>query len=166
MLIGFGLDVPYTSGTTKKIASAVADNSGTCSAPVAVEQMLADLGYFKGKVDGIFGSDTLAAVKAFEKDSGLPATNGYPKKATCQRLMDAWMVAQSGGGQPQVMPEVAVTGSVLPAPAASKPMPVKQATLADTLWHDRTSVERGAIIAGGFFIVGTISMLIAKRQRT
>ena len=36
-----------------------------------VQQRLADLGYYKGKVDGIWGSKTLAAVKSFQKAKGL-----------------------------------------------------------------------------------------------
>ena len=35
------------------------------------QQKLKDLGYYKGNVDGIFGSQTLAAVKAFQKAKGL-----------------------------------------------------------------------------------------------
>ena len=36
-----------------------------------VQQRLADLGYYTGKVDGIWGSKTLAAVKSFQKAKGL-----------------------------------------------------------------------------------------------
>ena len=36
-----------------------------------VQQRLADLGYYKGKVDGIWGPKTLSAVKSFQKAKGL-----------------------------------------------------------------------------------------------
>jgi N-acetylmuramoyl-L-alanine amidase len=36
-----------------------------------VQQRLADLGYYAGKVDGIFGPKTRAAVKSFQKKKGL-----------------------------------------------------------------------------------------------
>ncbi len=36
-----------------------------------VQQRLLDLGYYKGKVDGVWGPKTLAAVKSFQKAKGL-----------------------------------------------------------------------------------------------
>ena len=40
---------------------------------VAIQEMLKDLGYNTGKVDGKYGSNTEAAIKKFQKDNGLKA---------------------------------------------------------------------------------------------
>lgn len=51
----------------------------------AVQTALKDLGYFKDKVDGIFGPKTKAAVIAFQKDYGLTA-DGIAGKNTLKAL--------------------------------------------------------------------------------
>lgn len=38
-----------------------------------IQTVLASKGYYKGSIDGIFGSGTLNAVKSFQKDNGLSA---------------------------------------------------------------------------------------------
>lgn len=38
-----------------------------------VQKLLADGGFYAGLLDGVFGSGTLSAVKAFQKSAGLPA---------------------------------------------------------------------------------------------
>lgn len=38
-----------------------------------VQKLLADAGFYAGLLDGVFGSGTLSAVKAFQKSAGLPA---------------------------------------------------------------------------------------------
>lgn len=43
----------------------------TTSENKQVQQKLKDLGYYKGAVDGIFGSQTIQAVKNFQRDYGL-----------------------------------------------------------------------------------------------
>jgi peptidoglycan hydrolase-like protein with peptidoglycan-binding domain len=48
--------------------------SGSTGQPVRdFQQGLKDLGYDPGPVDGTFGADTEAAVKAFQRDWGIPA---------------------------------------------------------------------------------------------
>ena len=50
---------------------AVIKNGDKGDKVVAVQEMLEDLGYDVGKIDGKFGSKTQAAVKKFQKDNGL-----------------------------------------------------------------------------------------------
>lgn len=38
-----------------------------------IQQKLSDLGYYKGKVDGIYGTNTQSAVKSFQRNVGLTA---------------------------------------------------------------------------------------------
>jgi localization factor PodJL len=41
---------------------------------VEVQQELAQLGYYQGPIDGIVGPVTQAAIAAYQRDNGLPAT--------------------------------------------------------------------------------------------
>ena len=38
-----------------------------------IQQKLSDLGYYKGRVDGIYGTNTQSAVKSFQRNVGLTA---------------------------------------------------------------------------------------------
>ncbi len=50
-----------------------------------MQQLLAARGYDVGKVDGIIGEQTRAAVKDVQMKLGLPA-NSYPSRALLQKL--------------------------------------------------------------------------------
>lgn len=52
-----------------------------------LQQALADAGYYEGKVDGVYGPETVAAVEALQKANGLPQT-GTLDKATEKALRD------------------------------------------------------------------------------
>ena len=60
-----------------------------------VQQRLLDLGYYKGKVDGIWGKKTLAAVKSFQKAKGLVADGIVGAKTE-----KALGISLSGGSSP------------------------------------------------------------------
>ena len=45
----------------------------------AVQQDLTDAGYYTGKVDGVYGPATVAAVEALQKEHGLPVTGAMDK---------------------------------------------------------------------------------------
>lgn len=65
--------------------------AASVSAPVkdvtATQKALADLGYYMGKVDGVSGTATTAAVKAFQNDAGLTA-DGVAGPETRKTLED------------------------------------------------------------------------------
>ena len=68
------------------------------SAPAASPKLVADLqqalaarGLYEGKVDGIFGSRTRAAISAFEQAEGLPVT-GAPSATVLDRITTASLV--------------------------------------------------------------------------
>ncbi len=50
-----------------------------------LQQALQNIGYYKGKIDGIYGSGTTAAVKAFQKKHGL-SRDGIAGKVTIKTL--------------------------------------------------------------------------------
>jgi len=82
-------DVPYTrfgKSQTGHVTEAL-----NCGDPAAVQQMLNDLGFPVGAVDGSLGNKTFAALKAFAATKGVPYTPGsFPKGAICSALADAW----------------------------------------------------------------------------
>ena len=53
--------------------STVLRKGSTGAAVVALQQKLIILGYLTGYADGVFGNDTVSAVKAFQRDAGLAA---------------------------------------------------------------------------------------------
>jgi murein L,D-transpeptidase YcbB/YkuD len=66
-----------------------AEASATVSAyTAALQQSLTDAGYDPGQVDGVYGPQTVAAVQALQKASGLPET-GTMDKATTEALQAA-----------------------------------------------------------------------------
>ena len=64
----------------------------------ALQNSLADAGYYKGKVDGVYGPETVAAVEALQKAHRLPVT-GTVDKATDAALRDD--LAAKGGAAAQ-----------------------------------------------------------------
>ena len=66
-----------------------------------VQQILQNLGYSPGPIDGKVGNQTQEAVKAFQKDQGL-TTDGNPGKQTRAKLFLAYMDkhCRDGKGDP------------------------------------------------------------------
>lgn len=52
---------------------------------VALQLKLKEMGYFQGRADGLFGSMTEEAVKAYQADKGIPV-NGVASKELCTEL--------------------------------------------------------------------------------
>src|ERR687897_2069537 len=73
----------------------------------ALQQALADAGYYDATVDGIYGPKTVAAVQALQEANGLPQT-GTPDKATEKALRSE--LAAKGGAAAQE--ETASTAAV------------------------------------------------------
>ncbi len=63
----------------------VALYTATTSENKAIQQKLKNLGYYKGKIDGIIGTQSLKAIKKFQKDYGLKV-DGIVGKNTAKAL--------------------------------------------------------------------------------
>ncbi|HSF97491.1 MAG TPA: peptidoglycan-binding domain-containing protein [Ornithinibacter sp.] len=72
-----------------------------------LQQALADAGYYEGKVDGVYGPQTVAAVQALQKANGLPQT-GTLDKAT-ENALRSELTAKGGAAAQQ---ETASTAAV------------------------------------------------------
>ena len=90
-----------TDAQQAKAATAVESYTTT------LQQALADAGYYQGKVDGVYGPETVAAVEALQTANGLPQT-GTLDKATEKALRSE--LAAKGGAAAQE--ETASTAAV------------------------------------------------------
>jgi peptidoglycan hydrolase-like protein with peptidoglycan-binding domain len=68
---------------------------------VALQRDLADAGYYEGRVDGVYGPETVAAVEALQKANGLPET-GAMDKATEEALRAELQAAGGTAAQEEV----------------------------------------------------------------
>ena len=77
----------------------------------ALQQDLADAGYFDGKVDGVYGPETVDAVTALQKANGLPQT-GTMDKAT-EAALRAELEAAGGAAAQEAMASTAALQQTL-----------------------------------------------------
>ncbi len=84
-----------TDAQQEQAADAVRDYT------LALQQDLADAGYFKGEVDGVYGPETVEAVQALQKANGLPQT-GTVDKATEAALRSELEAAGGAAAQDEM----------------------------------------------------------------
>jgi murein L,D-transpeptidase YcbB/YkuD len=77
-----------TDEQSKEAAAAVRDYT------VAIQTSLKTAGYYEGKIDGVYGPETVNAVESLQEDAGLPVT-GLVDQATSEALDEA--VARESG---------------------------------------------------------------------
>ena len=77
----------------------------------ALQQDLADAGYFEGEVDGVYGPETVDAVAALQKANGLPQT-GTMDKAT-EAALRAELEAAGGAAAEEAMASTAALQQTL-----------------------------------------------------
>ena len=77
----------------------------------ALQQDLADAGYYQGAVDGIYGPETVAAVQALQEANGLPVT-GTVDRATAAALQ-AELVALGGAAAQESVASTAAVQQTL-----------------------------------------------------
>ena len=84
-----GLPVDGIAGPQTEAAINLALGNDTTGAVDMLQTALEGLCYYGGKVDGVFGSGTEAALIAFQKQAGIKADGRYGP-ATATALADAW----------------------------------------------------------------------------
>jgi len=80
-----------------------------------VQQLLNDLGYNVGTPDGVIGSRTRTAIRAFQADEGLPQS-GEPSRTLFDSLQTAWS-KRFGGQQQAAQPSLPSTSASTAATA-------------------------------------------------
>ncbi len=78
---------------------------------LALQQDLADAGYYEGKVDGVYGPETVAAVEALQEANGLPRT-GTMDKAT-EAALRSELEAAGGAAASEAMASTAALQQTL-----------------------------------------------------
>lgn len=152
---GFGLVDPGTVTT-----------GALCGSAKNTQQALKDLGYYSGPVDGIWGSGTVSAIKAFSTSHNL-GSKSWSDPTFCSALKAALALAaapppvdqQGGSGSPVVTPGPG--GTVILNPGASPPPPAPAP--APSFWDENKKV---ALIGGGAIaVVALIAWAITKGDK-
>ena len=81
---GYGYDDGSYYGGGAYGGGAYGDQSGDSSVAAAQER-LAQMGYYRGQIDGVFGPETQRALRAFQRDRGLDES-GYLTQETRNAL--------------------------------------------------------------------------------
>lgn len=117
----FAVTFNSISSTGEKVVNVAADNYNT-----RVQQKLKELGYYNGAIDGIIGTQTVTAIKNFQRDNGLtvdgivgPKTAellGIDSSSSSQSSNDVYLIAKcvyaEARGEPYVG-QVAVAAVIL-----------------------------------------------------
>ena len=94
-----------TDEQQKQAQSAVRDYT------VALQKSLAEAGYYKGEVDGVYGPATVDAVESLQKKHGLPVT-GTVDKAT-EEALRADLAAKGGAAAQEAVASTAAVQQTL-----------------------------------------------------
>jgi hypothetical protein len=184
----FGLSVPTPlPGQPNYAPNMTATGFNYCGSKYGMQQMLQDLGYYKGPIDGDVGSGTLGAMRAFSTASGVPIGSGGLSNAWCQALLDAWQskmqppaapapqpapTGNGGGGAPA--PNGQPSGNGQPAPNGNG-TPTTNGTSgksaidkAKDWWNGQSTGVKAAIGIGGVAVVGLIiyALVGGKKKAT
>ena len=67
-----------TAGTTSESDGSTSEpDAATTAAIIRLQEVMTDLGYYSGPVDGVYGTETTAGVKAMQEDLGVTADGIY-----------------------------------------------------------------------------------------
>ena len=126
-----------------------AEASATVSTyTAALQQSLTDAGYSPGPVDGIYGPQTVAAVQALQKASGLPET-GTVDKATAAALQAALEAKGAEAARASTAATAALQQTLTLAGYWDGPV--------DGLWTDELTAAVGALQTDlGVPVTGTV----------
>ena len=132
----------------------------------SVQKRLKELGYYTGSVDGTYGSGTVNAVKAFQKNNGLTA-DGIAGNATYKKLYSDKAVPAASAATPTPSPKPT------PTPTPKPTYNVPQGTLRSgdegedvkTVQHRLKELKYYAKSIDGKYGSGTISAVKAFQTR-
>lgn len=134
--------------------------SGDAGDDVAqLQEALASLGYFTGKVDGTFGTDTTAAVKAFQKANGL-TQDGAAGENTQKLLYGGKAKAATATAKPTATPKAKATAT--PAPTQAVTVLKKGSTGSDVKALQKKLIELGYLSGKADGVYGADTMAAVK----
>jgi branched-chain amino acid transport system substrate-binding protein len=103
----------YDAATDAALRAALgqyADLLGSSTA--GLQQLLTDLGFYSGPIDGVWSNELTAAMKALQRELGVPET-GVPDAATLQAAYERGLL--NGSTPPTTVPDTTVPATTLPA---------------------------------------------------
>lgn len=188
-LQGLGIDVPFTTdrgmpGLENVHPSASAQPS-PCGSPHGVQQMLKDLGYYAGPVDGNFTGPSNAALGDFASAAGVRLA-GHVTDELCQALITAWEPWLMTGQSPLSAASVRMRAQILRAPTgmstttaptfprmpgAFRPAPEGEPGIQPTApggtswWAQASGAKKAAVVGGAVLVVGGVAMAMRKKKR-
>lgn len=102
------------AATIAAIQAALGDNPLLTATIIEVQQLLTELGYYTGPIDGVFSEELSNAIKAFQTDLGVEPT-GILDAATLQAIYQAG-VSAGGGDQPPASTTTTTIGTATTIP--------------------------------------------------
>ena len=171
-MFGFGIDVPYVKNMTQVIGQPVASNDGKCGDSWAVQQMLAELGFYAGQVDGQIGPQSLKAIRTFAESVGLSTGGTSPKADVCQAIISAYTAKMAAAGPTApstTRPRYTISRVMRPRiivlqkqpDGSTVPVEVEAGPIArlGVWWDEQTTLTKVAVVGGGVAVVGGIAWL-------
>jgi peptidoglycan hydrolase-like protein with peptidoglycan-binding domain len=154
-----------------------------CGNPTVAQQMLYDLGYYAGPMDGDFGTNSLQAMSQFKREEGLGS--GYVTRSDCERLAKRWNEKMGSTPAPRELPSTE-TGILsaefrrlarqrVRAPVVDERDTTNGGMTYDTAaadagiverasewWGEQGTMTKAAIIGGGVAVVGGSLFLMSR----
>lgn len=100
-LLYFYVGIVYFVNENNKITETLSRYGSTGSEVIQIQQRLKNWGYYQGSIDGVYGSQTVAAVKYFQKANGLKI-DGIAGDATLSAMGITSGSSNSGTNQSNV----------------------------------------------------------------
>jgi branched-chain amino acid transport system substrate-binding protein len=115
----------FDAATEAALRSALGDYSDLFSAStLGIQQLLTDLGFYTGPLDGIWSAEVTTAVKALQTELGVPTT-GVIDAATIRAAYERGLIEGSATTTTTTVPETTVAPTTPPAtqpPATTPPV--------------------------------------------
>jgi peptidoglycan hydrolase-like protein with peptidoglycan-binding domain len=141
MYVGLGnIQVPTPiPGNMNRMATVRATGYNYCGDLRGLQQILAELGWYKGAVDNIFGPGTKRAAEAAAREYGVPFTKGGTiNNDFCQAVMDAWVALNA----PRPAPRKPAPPAPAPAPAPRRDSAPSSQPRSGTTPPQKTSTQK------------------------
>ncbi len=136
------------------------EGAGASVSVIRVQQLLDELGYDPGTIDGLFGSRTSSAIEAFERDQGMTVT-GEVSETLLARLEEAAPGAAATAGAPVDLDSETAILAVQSAlnRAGYGPVPID-----GDLSDDTRSAIRSFQLGYGLDVTGRIDQALVDRM--
>lgn len=150
-----------------------------CGSIRGLQQMLYDLGYYAGPVDGLYGRNTELAAAEFKRVESLGS--GGINRSDCERMVRRWndkMAKPPATPPPTELPGVGVKRALMAAARVHMVAPSPKADTAlkeeydvvepgmldraSAWWSAQGTATKAAIIGGGVAVVGGTFYLMSR----